>query len=409
MPGTYVDRVWRHDPTLGAPARHRRACAYAAFVPEPLADLPLSLEVTVSGLIHEAEAAIRDLNDSAKPALMPLARLLLKTESIASSRIEGLQLGVRALARAEARSEHGGRVGPVTLEVMANIEAMEIAIEEAAGPGSFELEAILGIHRRLMAGAINADRIAGVVRQTQNWIGGNDYNPCSAEFVPPPPEEVPRLLDDLCAAINDDRLPPLVQAALVHAQFETIHPFADGNGRAGRALIHVVLRRRGVAPGYVPPISVVLAGARERYVDGLTQFRGDGVAIWIERFAEASLRAARLAESYLNAVRRLRDEWVERLEERSDAPRQGAAAWALIDVLPAYPIITARIAQAATSRSRPQLYAALDQLEAAGVLSQVSHGRRNRSWEAVGLLELLEGLEAGDSPAPGDALGVSAQ
>ena len=94
--------------------------------------------------------------------------------------------------------------------------------------------------------------LSGVVRTTQNWIGGSSYNPCSASFVPPPPEHVEGLLDDLLVYINSDDHPALVQAAIAHAQFETIHPFADGNGRTGRALIHVILRRRGLAPRFVP-------------------------------------------------------------------------------------------------------------------------------------------------------------
>src|SRR5690606_24916692 len=110
------------------------------------------------------------------------------------------------------------------------------------------------------------------------------------------------------------------QAALVHAQFETIHPFDDGNGRTGRALIHVVLRRRGVAPDYVPPISVVLAAARDRYIAGLTRFRGDGVVEWIEQFAAATVHAANLARRYLGRVEALMEEWRERLRAAA-APR----------------------------------------------------------------------------------------
>jgi len=101
--------------------------------------------------------------------------------------------------------------------------------------------------------------ISGQVRTTQNWIGGNDFNPCQAAFVPPPPEYLAGLLEDLCLFINRDDLPGTVQAGIVHAQFETIHPFADGNGRTGRALIHVVLKRRGLARHLVPPISLALA------------------------------------------------------------------------------------------------------------------------------------------------------
>ena len=196
------------------------------------------------------------------------------------------------LARAEAKVETGRTMGAVALEVLANVDAMQLALDAATAVDRFGEAEIKAIHRRLMARSINAARIAGQVRSTQNWIGGNNYNPCCAALVPPPPEEVGALLDDLGAGVNDERLPPVVQAALVHAQFETIHPFADGNGRAGRALIHVILKRRRLAPAYVPPISVVLAAERDRYIAGLTRFRGERVSDWIEQFAAAALRAA---------------------------------------------------------------------------------------------------------------------
>jgi Fic family protein len=309
-----------------------------------------------------------------------------------------MQVGLRELARAEARVEAGGKAGPTALEILANIDAMELAVNEAAEADRFTAAEIIAVHQRLMKRAPNADRIAGKIRTSQNWIGGNEYNPCGADFVPPPPEEVPGLLDDLCNAINDDLLPPLVQAALVHAQFETIHPFADGNGRAGRALIHVVLRRRKVAPAYLPPISVVLATARHRYIEGLTGFRADGVAEWVVQFATAARRAAKLASAYLEQVQELSAAWRAKLEAQPASPRADAAAWRVIDALPAHPMITAAVAAAATGRSKPQVYEALGQLQAAGVLTPLSEAKRNRSWEAVGLLDLLEGLEAGQFP-----------
>ncbi len=359
--------------------------------------LPLSLDAEVAGVVSEAEAAIRGLNDVARPALAPLARLLLRTESIASSKVEGMQLGVRELARAEARLEAGGKAGPTALEVLANIDAMELAVHQAAAVERFTVNEIIAIHRRLMEKAPNA-HIAGRIRTRPNWIGGNDHNPCGADFVPPPPEQVTVLLADLCDAINDDVLPPLVQAALVHAQFETIHPFDDGNGRTGRALIHIVLRRRGVAPAYVPPMSVVLATARERYIDGLTHFREDRVGEWIEHFAGAAAGAAHLATAYLRTVQQLSARWRAQLAASPAAPRADAAAWAVIEILPAHPIITAPVAAAATGRSKPSIYQALRELQAAGVLAPLSAARRNQSWEAVGLLDLLAGLEAGQLP-----------
>ncbi len=393
MPGNTISKIWASDPTIHAPARYKRACRYDAFVPDLLGSIELNLPIEMAGVVAEAEAAVRDLNASARPALAPLARLLLRTEAIASSKVEGLQMGVRDLARAEARMETGGRRSQTAAEVLANMSAMETAISEAAAAAAFGTDEILEIHRRLMEHDPRS-RIGGKLRDSQNWIGGNDYNPCGADFVPPPVEELPRLLKDLWAAVNDDLLPPVVQAALVHAQFETIHPFDDGNGRTGRALIHVVLKRRGVAPDYVPPISVVLAASRDRYIAGLTRFRGDGVVEWIEQFAAATVRSARLASRYLERVEALMEEWRARLRAAA-APREGATAWSVIDVLPAHPIVTGSVATAATGRSKGPVYEALAQLQEAGVLIPLSQSSRNQSWEAAGLMELLEELEAG--------------
>ena len=397
MRGTLVSRTWAYDPTLYAPPRYRRACRYEAFVPDPLAGTEFSLPSRIVGIVSDAEQAIMSLNAVARPALAPLARLLLRTESIASSKVEGMQVGIRQLARAESRMETGGKASATVLEVIGNIEAMQLAVDEAATSDSIGLNHLTEIHARLMANAPNS-QVAGLVRARQNWIGGNDHNPCGADFVPAPPEDVEPLLLDLCQAIGEESLPPLVQAAMVHAQFETIHPFDDGNGRTGRALVHVVLRHRGIAVSYVPPISVVLAADRERYVDGLTRYREGDIEGWIEQFSIAAAQASGLAEAYLGAVTVHMEKWRDSLAA-GDAPRADAAAWAVIDALPAHPVITAPVAAAATGRAKAAIHQAIKQLEGCGVLVPLSESRRNRSWEAVGLLGLLEGLEAGRLPA----------
>jgi Fic family protein len=383
---------------MDAPARYKRACRYDAYVPEKLSSLTVRLDAPLAGLVSEAEQSIRQLNDEGGPALTPLARLLLRTESIASSKVEGMQLGVRELARAEAKAESGINPGPTASEVLANIDAMVLAMDEATDAERFGEVELLAIHRRLLERAPHR-HIAGPFRTGQNWIGGNDYNPCRADFVPPPPEDVARLLADLYETIDDDTLSPLVQAALVHAQFETIHPFDDGNDRTGRALVHVVFRRRGIAPRFLPPISVVFAGVKDRYVAGLTRFRGDGVAEWIEHFAAATVKAARLARAYVAAVRALQEHWREQLRGAERAPRADAAAWAIIDLLPAHPMISAPVAVAVTERAKSRVYEAIEQLVGAGVLLPLSEGHRNRWWEAVGLLDLIAQLEAGELPS----------
>lgn len=395
MRGRLEHRIWQHDPAIDAPARYRRACAYDAFVPSPIDGFFPSLPGDIAGVVSEAEARVASLNEHVAPELVPLARLLLRTESIASSKVEGLQVGTKELARAEMNDATGRHVGKEAAEIIANIDAMVFAIEESAAAPTLSPATLEEIHRLLMRRAPNAS-VAGRVRDAQNWIGGNDYNPCRAAFVPPPPEEVPALLEDLVRASVDETLPPLVQVAIVHAQFETIHPFADGNGRTGRALIHVILRRRGLAPRFVPPVSVVFAREKDTYIRGLTAYREDRVGEWVETFAVAALRSASLAWRYLERVRERQDRWRAQLRS-AGAPRADAAAWALIDLLPAHPVISVAVAVAATGRTKPAVTNAIGQLASAGVLRPLGSSMRNRAWEADGMLDLIADLEAGEA------------
>jgi Fic family protein len=173
-----------------------------------------------------------------------IARLLLRAEAVASSKIEGLQIGGRRLLRAQlARDTDGGADDVGALEILNNVDAMRWAVSTLTARDRIAVDDLLQIHDRLLAGT-TLESHGGRMREEQNWIGGSDFNPCRAAFVPPPPEHVPMLLEDLCAFLAEDSVPALVQAAIAHAQFETIHPFIDGNGRTGRALVHVVLRRR---------------------------------------------------------------------------------------------------------------------------------------------------------------------
>jgi Fic family protein len=400
MSGRTVTLTWQHNPASNAPVSYRRACKYDVFLPDPLTLSTVGLDARTLGIVSEAEQSIQSLNAVAQPALKPLARLLLRTEAIASSKVEGMQMGVRELARAEARKEAGEKTGPDALEILANIDAMEEAVEEAANIPVFSIDEIRKIHYLLMKDAWN-DHIAGKIRTVQNWIGGNDYNPCGSDYAPPPPEHVEPLLRNLCEAINDETVSPLVQAAMVHAQFETIHPFDDGNGRTGRALIQVILRRRAIAASYVPPISVILARSKERYISGLVAFReSEGEIEWIRQFAEAATAAANLARAYLGAIQTLVQTWKSTLAATVN-PRIDSAAWEIIDHLPGHPIITVPIGMALTIKSKPSINKAMGELEKAGVLLPLhKNAKRNRSWEAAGLLELLASLENGEMPQP---------
>lgn len=393
MRGKLIRKTYQSDPSLYAPAKYRKACTFDAFVPYPLDAFAPDLPGEVAGVVSDAEKAIAELNRWPGPELMPLARLLLRTESIASSKVEGMQVDARTLARAEANQDTGRRIGPEAAEILGNIDAMQLAIERASSKDRIEVADIVDVHKVLMANAPNRE-IAGRIRDSQNWIGGNDYNPCGAEFVPPPHEYVAPLLDDVAAFSNLETLPPVVHAALVHAQFETVHPFGDGNGRTGRALVQIIFRRRGLAPAFVPPVSVILAGEKDRYIQGLTQFREDFIAEWVEVFAVSAKRAADLATRYAERVASMQEEWRDMLRHASD-PRVDAAAWAIIDVLPAHPVVTIPVVVVATGRSKPTARAGIDELVLAGVLRPLGQSKRNLAWEVDGLLDLIVDLEAG--------------
>ncbi len=380
----------------------RRGCFYDAYIADPLAEWDPSITADVAADIADAESAVRALNDAGMShvSLEGLARFLLRAESVASSRIEGLQLGTRRLAHAEAAIALGGDAGDrVAAEILGNIAAMEVAVEFALSSSRFELDDLMWVHRTLMDSS-SAPELGGVVREEQNWIGGSSYNPCSAAFIPPPPECVPELLADLLDYVNRDDHSPLVQAALAHAQFETIHPFADGNGRAGRALIHVVLRRRGLAPAFVPPISLVLAALSDDYVNGLMTFRhlsepdsaerSAAAAEWMRIFAVATNRACRDAQSYSADIDAITAVWRTKLGR----VRAGSSTDLLLGILPGAPIMTVESASNLIGRSKARTTDAVNRLADAGILRQRNVGRqRYRVFEATGVLDLFTGLE----------------
>ena len=386
----------------GMSRRDRQGCDYETYVPDGLDGWDLVLPADLVADLVDAENACRDLNASGTShvSLEGLARFLLRAESVASSRIEGLEAGPRRLLEAElARAEGVEGIDRVAVEVLANITAMDTAVELAVGHPTIGLDDLLAIHRTLMEHS-PTPRIGGAVRRTQNWIGGSSYNPCAASFVPAPPDHLDALLDDLLRYVNGDEHPALVQAAIAHAQFETIHPFADGNGRTGRALIHVVLRRRGLTPRFVPPISLVLATWATDYIAGLTTYRHDGAPNshersiaahrWLRTFAIATSRACADAERYANEIDRLNTAWQERLGR----VRANSAVARLLDQLPGAPVLTVESAARLIDRSEMRAGEAINRLTEAGVLRQRNLGRRRyRVFEAADIIELFTGLE----------------
>ncbi len=392
---------WRPELASGLPRRDRQGCEYEAYVPDPLLGRPIFLEGPTAADVSDAEAAVVRLNAEARSLVNSeaFARLLLRAEAVASSRIEGLEVGSRRLLRAQAARGTGDEPSDVTAtEVLNNLDAMAWAIEHLSTTRAITTNDLLEIHARLLA-RTRLEEHGGRLRTSQNWIGGSDYNPCSASFVPPPHEHVEQLLDDLCAFCNEDSLPTIVQAAIAHAQFETIHPFIDGNGRTGRALIQVILRRRGLATHVVPPVSLVLATWSTDYVAGLTatRYRGpasssaarDGLNRWIALFATATRRAVDDAERYEERVRTIQESWRARLGRI----RSGSAVELLVEALPGAPVLTAQSAATLIDRSGQAVNEALRRLVDAGILSQATVGRRNRAFEALGLIDACTDLE----------------
>jgi Fic family protein len=278
---------------------------------------------------------------------------------------------------------------------------MRAAVDDVARRPRMSVDAIRDIHRALLAGTRDASW-AGTVRDRQNWIGGSSFNPCAADFVPPPPDEVEALLEDLVEYVDSDVHPPVVQAALAHAQFETIHPFADGNGRTGRALMHVVLTRRGLSPHHVPPVSLVLATRSRDYVAGLESFREDGhtgIAEWIGTFAAATTEACARVSGLTDGLAELSQRW----REAVGSLRAGSTVAQLLDdVLPQTPVTTVAQLVRLTDRSTQAVNEAVDRLHTAGVLVQTTAGRRNRAFEVDGLIDLITGFERSLASPVGD-------
>jgi Fic family protein len=393
---------------IDVPRRDRAAGKYDAYVPDPLVGRSFPLDGDVAADVADATSAITrlDLAATVLTNTESLARHLLRAESVASSRIEGLTVSPQRLLRADVARAEGVAVNDERAgEILANVDAMAYAVLHGGGPVT--VDRIVEAHRRLLVHA-NISRFAGVIRTEQNWIGGSDFNPLRASFVPPPPELVPDLLEDLAAFCNGDQLPAVAQAAIAHAQFETIHPFADGNGRIGRALIHMVLRRRGLVTRVTPPVSLVLATRARDYVRGLdsTRYVGSPSASaataamneWIAFFAAACTRAVADAESFEQRVHELQEEWRMRLGDvRSDS-----SALVLLSHLPEMPVLTVNGAAGVLKRTFPAANRAIEALVEAKVLTSVNAGQRNRVFEARELIDAFTALDRQLASQAGD-------
>lgn len=404
-----IDSLWEGSPDAFGPRRARKPCRYQAYLPDPLMDLELDLAGDLAADLVDAEVALASFDAKALASgdLEHLARFLLRAEAVASSKIEGLTIGSRRLARHEAKVAHGeASIDETANAVLGNIEAMRLAVGDIAAAPTIDMNHITELHRALMALSPTPE-IGGSIRTTQNWIGGNDFNPCQADFVPPPPDQVERLLADLCAFANRDDVPPVAQAGLVHAQFETIHPFADGNGRTGRALIHVVLRRRGAARSFVPPISLALATNSSGYVSGLTKYRyvgkpgsaaaRAGLTDWFNVFIAATQRAVADAGQLGEDLAALAAHWRVMV-----TARRGSTAQRALPILLTHPVVTVDDVASLVGVSFQSANSAVATLTEAGVLTSTGNAARNRLFEARDVFALLTKYERSLATVSGD-------
>lgn len=380
-----VKRRWEAN-LSGTSRRKRQGFTYEAFVPDPISMTEFRISLETAGLVMDAESVVSALNEKASVlGFEALGPLLLRSEAVASSRIEKLTVSQQNLARALFDRRAAKGTAPL---VAANVRAMEQAIAIADREEPLRVGDLAEIHAVLMAPDQDHDD-AGRFREEQNWIGGNSDSPIDAVFIPPPHELLPDLLADLVAFLNRDDLPAVAQAAIAHAQFETLHPFTDGNGRVGRSLIHLALRRRGIAPRFVPPISVVLAARPNSYVAGLVGFREGNLEGWLRSFAGACTQAARMSLELADAVRGLQATWLQ----QAGRPRAGSATERIIQLLPAQPILTAMTTRAALGTSHESARLALLGLEESGVLHKISSGNWDRTYAASGLFDLIQTYE----------------
>ncbi|WP_156250931.1 Fic family protein [Pseudactinotalea terrae] len=362
------------EPQVWTSTRTGLQAPYLAAVVAPLAGIELDLPTVVTARLCHASVTL-----ARATARSVLHRPLALAEAMASSRIEG----VVADALDVGLTQLGRRTGPAARLTAAAATATDIAAGAVAPLDDLALTCHLAL---LGTDPAWAGR-AGVWRTQQVWIGRPGSTPATAAFVPPRAAHVPAAMSDLARFADRDDIPALALAALVHAQLETIHPFGDGNGRVGRALVQTTLARAGIiGPGPVP-LSVGLLADAGGYIEALRAFRDGDVTPIVDAFTQAAASAAATIEhlepdltAHLDAAR----------DRLTATVRPQAAAWRVLDLLPEHPVLDAPTVRRLTGLTGAAPHRALDQLARAGVLTEVTASARNRVWVHDGVLASIE-------------------
>ncbi|QQD77126.1 Fic family protein [Curtobacterium sp. YC1] len=373
----HADRPWRSS--VRGPREDRELTRIRVAVPPRIARVRWRPDAPTEALLDRSAAALRSLDVHHGGRFAPLGLVLGRTEAVASSRIEDEAASVDDLARALV----GVRADPGATAVVRAAGAADRLVSDADRCGAVTEASLLDAHRLLMRDDPVDGRYAGRYRDVQNWIGGG-RTPRLATYVPPPPELVAPLMADLFAFLHRTDLHPIAQAAIGHAQFESIHPFTDGNGRIGRALIGAVLRRRGVTTTVTAPVATVFAADRARYFRHLERYRDGEVDAFVVEVAlaigtvcdEASLTALLLAESAVDLA----------AGPCARGPHAVVGRALAID-----PVLTEeQLSELVPAASVPVVVA---DLERAGVLRPVTERRRDRAWVAPAVVGELQAFE----------------
>lgn len=400
--GIFTEAKWEADPTLPGRA-NRRGGSYWYYLPDRLTTLQVSISPQLSEEIAAVERRVLALAQAdGITELEDLSRFLLRSEAIASSQIEGIVPAAKQVALAEiGEAEDIRGISDAAKLVARNMTV----VREASGRLARSQGVAITDLEQLQRALLGADHPAVGIRTVQNWVGTSNYHPIGAEYVPPAPRLVPDLLEDLLSYLNGATHGPLVQAALVHAQFESIHPFVDGNGRVGRALIHTVLTRRGLTSSRLLPVSLVLATFREQYVAALNDLRFEGspeapenarrIAEWIRIFSRAVDEAVTQAEDLRAQLLLLAEQWRGQLEafraanNYTRALRSDSGVARILGRLAGTPVLTVKTASQIYGLSVQNASEALTQLADAGIFSTRSIARGTTAFIANEVLDLV--------------------
>lgn len=384
----YEEHVWQAEPD-GLHGRARVAAAsgpYRSTVTPSIAQYLPSLPTDLAADAEDATAALarfdayaRSVLGAGSPTLGPMSSILLRTESTSSSQIENLTVGARQLALAEIDQSTSQNVKVV----VANVRAMEAALALA---DRLDADAILEMQRELLEAQPGWEEHAGRYREGLVWGGSSGLTPLGASHVAPQAEHVPGAMDDLVAFMRRDDMPVLVQAAIAHAQFETVHPFADGNGRTGRAVVHALLRAKGVLTSTTAPVSAGLLRDTEGYFHALGAYRAGDARPIIESFGDASRFAASSGAQLVDDLAAQ----VEWSRGRMSGVRRNAGAWKVLPHLVAHPVVNASLLIERVGMNGMGAQRALGQLVDAGVLEERTGMQRNRVYQHGGIIGVLD-------------------